>query len=495
MSPKILSKSKYLYGLQCSKYLWVSINDKGRLSGIDEQTQFRFDEGHKVGELAKSLFSEGIEIGGPYWETKESDERSKKALAERKPLFEAGFLFERLYSRADVLLPVGKDEWDIIEVKSSTSVKDVNIFDVAFQRYCYEQSGLKIRKCFLMHLNNKYVRKGEVNNKELFTKTEITDLVNEEIKNVPKRAKEMLKIIDSKIEPKIDIGEFCKKPYSCSLMEECWKGLPEENVFDLYRGGKKAFELYDKGIRLIREIPEDFKLNDKQMIQKTCSLKKKVHVNKEAISSFIKKLEYPLYFLDFETYSTAIPLYDGLKPYQQIPFQFSLHVVDKEGKTKHYSFIAEGSKDPRKAFVEELKKVLGTKGDIIVYNQGFEQARIKELAELFPEYQKWAISTIKRMVDLLIPFRNFDYYNCKQQGSASLKAVLPAVTGKTYEGMEIAEGGLASLRYLYIIHGDSKEKKASEEEIKKVRKDLEEYCALDTEAMIWILDELRYMIK
>lgn len=492
---KILSKSKYLIGLQCLCHLWVSVNDKERLPEITEQTQFRFDEGGKVHELAKKVFPTGIDIEGNYWELEESDKNSRKALLERKPLFEAGFLFKRIYSRADILLPVGKDQWDVIEVKSSTKVKDINIFDVAFQKYVYEQSGLKIRKCFLMHLNNKYIRKGKLDVKELFTQTDITELVNEEVNHVPSKVKEMLKTIDSKKEPQMDVKSHYGIEYSCPLMEEHLKSLPKENIFDLTRGGRRAFELYDQGIRLIREIPDDFKLSDKQMIQKTCSLKKKVHVNKDNLSLFIKKLKYPLYSLDFETYATAIPLYDGLKPYQAIPFQFSLHIVEENGKTKHYSFLAEGSNDPRKAFIEELKKVLGTKEDIIVYNQSFEQNRLKELAVLFPEHQKWVDQTNKRMIDLIVPFRNFDYYNCKQQGSASLKYVLPAVTKKSYEEMEIAEGIQASIKYLYMIHGDSKGKKASKEEIKKVRQDLEKYCALDTEAMILILDELKELVK
>ena len=492
---KTLSKSKYLIGLQCLRHLWVSVNDKERLPEITEQTQFRFDEGDKVHELAKKVFPTGIDIEGNYWELEESDKNSRKALLERKPLFEAGFLFDRSYSRADILLPVGKDEWDVIEVKSSTKVKDINIFDVAFQKYVYEHSGLKIRKCFLMHLNNKYIRKGEIIPKELFTKTDITDLVNKEVNHVPSNIKEMLKTIDSKKEPKMNVKSHYGIEYPCPLMEEHLKSLPKENVFDLTRGGRRAFELYDQGIRLIREIPDDFKLSDKQMIQKTCSLKKKIHVNKDALSSFIKKLEYPLYFLDFETYTTAIPLYDSLKPYQTIPFQFSLHIVEEDGKTKHHSFLAEGSNDPRKDFIEELKKVLGTKGDIIVYNQSFEQGRLKDLATLFPKYQKWVDLTNKRMVDLIVPFRNFDYYNCKQQGSASLKYVLPALTRKSYQGIEISGGLEASLRYLYMIHGDTNGKKATKGEIKKVRQDLENYCSLDTEAMIMILKKLKELCE
>jgi hypothetical protein len=206
-------------------------------------------------------------------------------------------------------------------------------------------------------------------------------------------------------------------------------------------------------------------------------------------------LKYPLYFLDFETYQTAIPLYDGLKPYSQIPFQFSVHKVDKKGKKTHYSFIAEGSRDPRNNFIKEIKENLGSKGSIIVYNQSFEQARLKEIGEFLPKEKNIVDKLIKRMVDLLIPFRNFDYYNRKQEGSASIKYVLPAMTNMSYKGMEIANGGQASMRYAYITHGDIAGKKASLEEIKKVRRDLEKYCELDTEAMIQVLEKLKEEVK
>lgn len=200
--------------------------------------------------------------------------------------------------------------------------------------------------------------------------------------------------------------------------------------------------------------------------------------------------------MDFETYATAIPLYDGLKPYQQVPFQFSLHLIEKEGKkAKHYSFIAEGSGDPRPEFLKELKKVWGEKGSVIVYNQSFEQTVLKKLAEYYPLYKSWVDSIVNRMIDLLIPFRSFAYYHPKQKGSASIKYVLPVLTGATYEDFEIANGSEASLEYLFITHGSYGGEKATPEEIKKVRANLERYCGRDTEGMIWILEKLKRLIN
>ncbi|MCK4922867.1 MAG: DUF2779 domain-containing protein, partial [Bacteroidales bacterium] len=214
------------------------------------------------------------------------------------------------------------------------------------------------------------------------------------------------------------------------------------------------------------------------------------------IKKFLDTLKHPLYFLDFETFNTAIPLYDGVRPYQQITFQFSLYVQDKpDGKLVHHSFLAEGKEDPRLMFLSSLQKVLGEKGSIIAYNQSFEIGRLKELAEAFTDYKKWIESILPRFIDLMVPFRKFYYYNPVQQGSASIKKVLPAITGKGYDDMEISEGGTASLEFLRITQGASDGTFPDNNEIKKVRENLEKYCALDTEGMVWIVNRLKELIK
>jgi len=489
---KILTKSKYLNGIQCPKLLWISVNDKNRLPEVDESQQKLFDEGHIVGDYAKKLFPSGIDI--PTSDFNGSLNETQNLLSRGVPLFEPSFLIDRLYSRADILEPT-KDGWDIIEVKSSTEVKEVNLQDVAFQKYVYEKAGLKINRCFLMHINNQYVRQGEIDANKLFSKEDISFQIEEEIEKVPERIKWMLEVIDSD-EPDNKISKCCDNPYTCPVKKECWSFLPKENsVFDLYRGGKTSWELYEKDILAIKDIPSDVKLGDKQLIQLQCEKSGEPHINKKAIQEFIDKLEYPLYFLDFETYQTAIPLYSGLKPYQQIPFQFSVHKIDAKGKKTHYSFISAGSKDPRRKFINAIRLKLGKSGSVIVYNQVFEQGRLKELGELFPLDKDNLSSIINRMRDLLIPFRNFDYYDRKQEGSASIKYVLPALTNISYKGMEIANGGQASIRYAYITHGKMDGTKAKREEIKKVRDDLKKYCGLDTEAMIVILDKLGEKIQ
>jgi hypothetical protein len=487
---KLLSKSKYLLGIQCHRQAWVNFNQPEKIPEIDMHVQHRFDEGHQVGELAKQLFPGGIDV--PTEDFMGNIQLSQASLQEGVPLFEPGFMTEdRLYSRGDILVPNG-DGWDIIEVKSGTKVKDINIHDVSFQKYCYEKKGMKIKNCYLMHLNNQYVRDGELEVEKLFTKTDITSEVEEIYSKVPELAEDMKEVIDDPILPDNKIGPHCSNPYDCPFQEECWSFLPENHVFQLYRGKAKAFELIEGDIYELRNIPDEFKLNDKQGIQKECDKTGKPHIHKESIKHFLSGLKYPLYYLDFETFSTAVPKFNGTKPYQQIPFQFSLHVVDAPGtEPKHYSFLYNGEDDPRKEFVSELKKVLGDAGDIIVYNQSFEISRLKELGAMYPEYQSWVEGVVGRVVDLLVPFRNFAYYHPSQKGSASIKKVLPAlVEGKSYEGMEIADGGSASLEYYNSHYGD-----VSVEEKVRVRKALEEYCHLDTISMVWMIDELEKLVK
>jgi len=255
----------------------------------------------------------------------------------------------------------------------------------------------------------------------------------------------------------------------------------------LYRGTKKGFGLLDDRVTLLKDIPDDLKLTANQAIQKATAVSGKPHVNKTAISKFLGGLEYPLHYLDFETLGTAIPLFDDVRPYQQMPFQFSLHIVhEPEAKPEHVMFLAEGRHDPRPEFMLKLRDAIGRSGSIVAFNAPFELGRLRECCEVMPGFSTWLKGIEGRVVDLLDPFRSFDYYHPDQQGSASMKAVLPALTGKGYEGLAIQEGGAASREFLRVTFGD-----VPEAERQEVRKHLEEYCGQDTEGMIWIVEALR----
>ncbi len=482
----LLTKSKYIIGLSCPKYLWMMFHELDKIPENDPATEHIIQQGQIIGQLAKKLFPSGVDLPEDTKNFKINVQKTQELLKQRKTIFEAGIVAGELYARADILLPTGKNEWDIVEVKASTKIKEEHIHDLSFQKHVYQLAGLKIRKCFLLHINGDYVKKGEIKPKELLTQEEITTEVNDAINGIQDRIDYMMEVVNNKEPPKVHIGNGCKNGVEC-VSEDCWNFLPEGHVFELYYGGKKSLELLKAEIFSIKDIPNDFKLNEKQEIQRKCANTGKNHLNKEGIKKFLKGLKSPICYLDFETFQTAVPLYDGTKPYQQIPFQFSLHVDDGK-KVKHFEYLHDSKDDPREKFLLEMKKVLGTDGSIIVFNQSFEIGRLNELAESFPEHKEWVEAVIKRIVDLIFPFRNFDYYNPKQKGSCSIKEVLPAVVGKSYKDMNINNGGLASVSYFESVFNNA----VNQEQI---RKDLLEYCKRDTEAMVWIVEELWRLVK
>ncbi|MBT3836156.1 DUF2779 domain-containing protein [Candidatus Woesearchaeota archaeon] len=465
----LLSKSKYLLGLQCPKQFWTKIHEPDQFPETSIAKQEIFDQGHEVGQFAKKMFPEGIDI--PEDDFIGGLKRSKEVLKLGKPCFEVALCADVLYSRADILIP-NNGGWDIIEVKSGCSVKDINVEDVAFQKYVYEKCGIVIKNCYLMFVNNKFVKNGDIDVNEFFTKEDITERVEELIGTVPAKVKGMLDLMNTKTCPDTKIGLQCSKPYDCDLAESCWKFLPEGNIFELYYvSKKKAFGLLDEGVMKISELPSSFKVSEKQKIQ----LKEEIHLDKEAIKGFLDSLKEPYYYMDFESYQTAIPSFEGGWPYQQIVFQYSVHV-----NGDHHEFLGR-ELDCQQELYLELKKVLGDSGSIIVFSKSFEIGRLRELGKMFDDMD-WVESAISRIVDLRDVFSNFYYYNPKQKGSAGLKSILPAVTGKDYSELDIRDGKTAGVQF----------KKNPMNE--KVRADLLKYCGLDTEGMVWIVKELKGIV-
>lgn len=488
MSSPFLSKSKYLHGLQCEKLLWCDYNAKELIPPVDAHTQAIFDQGHQVGELAKTLFGGGKNIAPDTHEFKQVLQESREAILLRKPLFEAGFLSNSGYARADILEPVGRDAWDIIEVKSSTEVKPVHLHDLAFQKYVYEGAGLRIRACHLMYVNNNYVRRGEINAAELFAREDLTDQVSPLMSTVGPRISTMLGTISTRKQPDVPIGLQCNDPYDCPLIGYCWGFLPDQSVFTLYRYRRsKAFELLHDGVVRLDQLPGSVSLSDGQRIQVNAARTKKAHIDRKGLDSFLQGLVYPLYFLDFETFATAIPQYDLVHPYENIPFQFSLHIVSAPGaEPVHHAFLAGGKTDPRPEVLSRLKSLLGKKGSIVAFNSSFEKTVLQRAIEAYPQYAGWTRTLDGRIVDLLAPFRAFAYYHPDQQGSMSLKSVLPVLTTDGYKNLEIADGTTASLEYCRVTFGD-----ADAGDRERVRMNLEQYCRQDTIGMVKIVDRLR----
>jgi hypothetical protein len=290
--------------------------------------------------------------------------------------------------------------------------------------------------------------------------------------------------------PEVPIGPYCDTPHECPVREQCWAFLPEHSVMELYRGKAKGFALLGRGVKRLTEIPEDCSLTENQRIQIETVKSSTPRVSKPAVRRFLKALKYPIHFLDFETFSLPIPPFQGLRPYQCVPFQFSLHIQPTPGDDLvHHGFLANGSGDPRPAFMDRLREAVAQEGSLVAYNAAFEKGVLRECAEALPTFQPWVESLEPRFVDLLKPFRAFRYYHPAQHGSASMKAVLPALTNRGYDDLAIRDGDTASREFLRVAFGNPEP-----EERDRVYRQLEEYCKLDTEGMWQIISALRDLV-
>jgi len=474
----LLTKSKYLNGLQCPRLLWFT--DRKQLPELTLSDEHKFSQGHKFEEYVKKLYPDGVDLNVS--EFKDNLDKTKQAIEEKKTIFEAGFMIDNLFVRSDLLIPTDNG-WDLYEIKSTTQVKPQHMPDLAFQKYVLKKSGLKINRSFVIFLNKEYIKNGKINPKELISQEEVTEKVNL-IDDIEANIKIFQEVINMDLPPDVCISMQCNKPYDCPLKKECWETLPKNNVLHL-TNWRVYWKLLEEGIEDIKDIPPGTKLTAKDEIIIESIKTNKPYISKEHIKHFLSSLNYPLFNFDFETFDTAVPLFDNSRPYQKIPFQYSLHIEQKDGSIEHNEYLAEGNNDPRLALLEQMKVDLEGTGDIIVFNKSFEISVMKKLAENFPEHDGWLQKAISRIVDLTDVFRPFYYYNSSQKGSYSIKKVLPAVTGKSYSDLDIGNGANASMLYFY---SHIKPKLENKEEI---RENLLKYCCLDTEGMVWIIDALR----
>lgn len=484
-----ISKSKYLVGLQCPVWFWREMNDPSFAPQHDAATLARFDWGHVVGDLAKGLFPGGVDL--PTEDFGENIQITGDLVKERRTLFEAGFSADGLYCRSDVLVPLDDGSFELIEVKGTTRANEIHVWDLAFQWHVLTLCGLDISRAAVLHLDNGYVRRGDLDVEALFAKTDVTDEVRADVARVPAEVARLRKLQAMDGCPEVVAFGQCESHYECpvhSLIE-----LPDGHVSELSRGVKKVESLVAAGVESLVDIPDDFDLTDKQWIQVTAARDGRPHLEQERIGEFLEQLEYPLWHLDFETMQLAVPGFDESRPYQQIPFQYSIHEERADGAVVHHEFLAVGAGDPRAALMESMRSHLGDTGSVLVYYQGFENARLKEMARDLPQHADWIQGVLDRVVDLYEPFGKYWYYDPAQKGSASIKKVLPALTDMSYDGMEIAEGTAAAGAFLELRHaGETLDD--YDDEATGTRRALLEYCEQDTRAMVEVLGRLRGMI-
>ena len=490
-----LSKSLYIRGLQCEKSLWLKKKKPGVLQAPDDGAQAVFDTGTSVGELACELFSGGerIEYTGDFVsqmaKTKEFIEHGTKII------YEATFCFDGILIMVDILR-IGRDGLIINEVKSSTSVKDVYIDDASIQYYVISSLGYKVSVVNIIHIDSSYVRGEKLELEKFFCTEDVTEQVKQKQADIPQILSKFDEILSKDIEPEIDIGVQCANPYPCDAWEYCWREqrcIPEYSIFDISGlRNKKKFELYKSGVVKFEDIKELDKFNASQQIQIRSELSKEQIIDKEAIKEFLETLSYPIYHLDFETFQQAVPEFIGLSPYEQIPFQFSIHKDDGKGNLEHFEFLAEAGADPRYELALNLIKFIPQDACVLAYNMSFEKRVIRRLAEIYPQISNELMAIHSNIKDLMAPFVSKSYYHPKMRGSYSIKYVLPSLVPEfesAYNDLNlIHHGGEAMQAYEAMAYMPAKERDA-------YKKALLAYCKLDTLAMVKVLEKLREVIK
>jgi CRISPR/Cas system-associated exonuclease Cas4 (RecB family) len=483
-----LSKSKLLAFRQCPKRLWLEIHDKD-LRQDSAATETSFKVGELVGEKAQKLYDPAKK--GEVIDRKELGytaalARSSELLASAQPIFEAGFSAEGALAFADVLLPTrqgGKKVWKMIEVKSSTSVKDYHRDDVAIQACIARSAGVPLVSVVLAYIDNAFVYPGGDDYKGLLKEEDLTEQAFARTDEVKGWIADAQKVASKRTEPKIGTGPHCTDPYECGFMEHCQSQEPQAEypVAWLPRIQTKALKalIEEEGVTDLRDIPDKV-LNEEQLRVKKYSLSGKTWFNKKQAAADLAAHPLPAYFIDFETTQFAVPIWKGTRPYQQLPFQFSVHCLSRSGQLTHQSFLDLSGNDPLEIFAESLIAACGKHGPVFVYNQAFEKTRIKELAERFPHLQPALLGLNERVVDLL-PMAKKHYYHPSQQGSWSIKKLLPAVAPDlSYDALDgVHDGGMAMEAFHTALLP-----KTSKAEKMQIEQQLLDYCRLDTYAMV-----------
>ncbi len=485
-----LSKSRYTKGIQCKKMLWLEKYKPDEMESINNSS---FETGNMVHEVARYLFGEHVNI---CFDTNLSTmiDNTYLTIDSYKDIVitEASFKYMNNFCSVDILIKKGNN-YEIYEVKSSTDIKDIYIKDISYQYYVLTSLGMKVNKCSLIHLNSNYVRHGDLELDKLFTFEDVTSDVIKLQDEVKANILDIDKYMESEIEENLKLGEYCFKPYPCPFFKYCSKSLGSPNVFDIasmrtstklkyYNNGIYSFnDLLNEDINTDYKMQIDYEINDKGE-----------YIDKEYIKEFLNGLTKPLYFLDFETYQMPIPLYDDASPYEQIPFQYSLHYMEGD-KLYHKEFLAEAGIDPRRGLADRLVNDIPLDVCTLAYNMSFEKTVIKKLASLYPDLHDHLMNIHDNIKDLMIPFKYKKYYNKDMKGSYSIKYVLPALfkddPSLNYHNLDLIHNGSEAMNAYANLSN------LSDEDIKYTRERLLRYCELDTYAMVKIYERLEDVVK
>ncbi len=484
----MLTKTDFLRFRQCPRQLWLHKNRKDLLPDqVDAGKQLVFDNAFEVEDQAYRLFPDGASAyDGQFGQAlKKTESLLRRRLS---AVFQPTFSRGQLFCRCDILAFDPKRQvWDIYEVKSSTDVKEEHLYDLAFQDICLREAGLPVGRLHIIHINNQYVRQGEIDPRQLLKTVDRTDEARTLTKEVERGIKSGLEVLKLVGEPEVRILKQCSDPYDCPFIPYCWRRIPDHSVYDMNLAEEKLREMLDEGIMLIQDMPDGLATRVIKRRYAEALKSGKPLIEAEAIRTRLADMRYPLHFLDYETYSAPIPPFDGYRPYQQIPFQYSLDVKRlPDARLEHYEFLAAEPGDPVPALSAALAQVIGPKGSIVSWNAAFEAGRNEEMAVRQPQLRGFLASVNSRMFDPMMIFRDGEYADAGFRGSASLKAVLPVLVPElSYGDLAIQEGGTAAASWPKLVGGT-----LSPEEKEQLYRDMLAYCGRDTLAMVRIVEIL-----
>ena len=480
-----LSKSKIAMFEQCPKRLWLHVHHP-ELGQPDMDTEARFAVGHEVGAVACRLIPTGVMVyAEPDLDTALAETRKLLDADEAQPIFEATLEHDGVLVRIDILEPDEANSWRLAEVKSSTGVKDYHMSELATQLWVAQRAGLAISGAAIRHIDNRFVLEREGDYHGLFIDSDQLADLAQAIEDRPRVVQEAHSILDGK-EPAITPGDQCKKPFDCEFSAYCNSSVPagpQWPVTLLPNGGGKKF--LAQGIADLLALDPAMLTNGVQKRVYQATMTGAPYHDADNARQEMAKWPYPRTWLDFETIAFAVPRWMGTRPYQQVPFQFSAHVEDADGKITHHDFLSLDGTDPRRACAEALVASVPSSGAVIGYNASFERSRILELAAAFPDLADSLQDIAERVVDLL-PITRANWYHRDQRGSWSIKAVLPTITDQlNYTNLAVKDGEQAQVAYIQAISPSTTEVRRAE-----IAVALRTYCRLDTEAMILIAKRL-----
>lgn len=482
-----LSKSKIMAYRQCERRLWLEVH-RPSLREDSAATLAAFANGYSVGDVARQIYDqdeEGVLIDIDELGFNEAFAATRRHLAGQLPIFEAGFSMPGALAFADVLLPTGtasKPSWRMVEVKSSTSLKAIYQDDAAVQAYIARHSGVPLTGVAVAHIDNTFTYEGKGDYRGLLVEHDLTQEVLERDGEVKAWLEAAHKTVALSEEPATAPGAQCNTPYACGFLGHCNVNLPKPQhpVSVLPRAGAKiADHLETKGITELADVP-DALLNPLQQRVKACTLEGQVYFDQDGAATALAPYGRPAYFLDFETVNFPVPIWKGCRPYQQIPFQFSLHILDENDTLMHVPFLDLSGDDPSDSLARALVDACGTCGPIYAYNAKFEAGCIKALAARIPDVAPDLLTISARLVDLLPIARNH-FYAPSQEGSWSIKKVLPALAPDLdYAQLTgVQDGGMAVAAYQEAISPQTTPERKAE-----IHSELTRYCSLDTYAMV-----------